>query len=110
MVSAADLALVYLSEGKPTKSELLAREAFEFDSKNQADDRQRFRVETLVGASLARQKRYNEAEPLLLEGYRGLLALKDRIAVPDHYIGLARNWIFEAYQSWGKPEKVAEWR
>ncbi len=111
MVSAADLALAYLSQGKFAESEPLAREAVEFDRKKQPDDWQRFRAESLLGASLAGQKKYAEAEPLLLEGYQGMVARKDRIAVPDRYhLDRAREWIVQLYQAWGKPEKAAEWR
>jgi eukaryotic-like serine/threonine-protein kinase len=39
----------------------------------------------VLGASLAGQKKYAEAEPLLIEGYQGMLARKDRIAVADRY-------------------------
>ena len=38
---------------------------------------------TLLGASLAGQKKYAEAELLLLEGYQGMAARKERIRVPD---------------------------
>ena len=79
MASAADLALAYLSQGKFAESEPLAREALEFDRKKQPDDWQRFRAESLLGASLAGQKKYAEAEPLLLEGYQGMLARKERM-------------------------------
>ena len=62
-------------------------------------------------ASLAGQKKYAEAEPLLLEGYQGMLARKDRIGVPDWYhLDRAREWIIQLYQAWGKPERAAEWR
>ena len=65
MASAADLALAYLSQGKFAESEPLACEALEFNRKKQPDDWQRFRSENLVGASLAGQKKYAKAEPLL---------------------------------------------
>ena len=111
MASAADLALAYLSQGKFAESEPLAREALEFDRKKQPDDWQRFRAESLLGASLAGQKKYAEAEPLLLEGYQGMVARKDRMAVPDRYhLDRAREWIVQLYQAWGKPEKAAEWK
>ena len=110
MVSAADLALAYLSRGKFTQSEPLAREALEFNRKKQPDDWQRFRAESLLGASLAGEKKYAEAEPLLLEGYQGMLARKDRIAGPDRYhLELAHQWLIQLYQAWGKPDKAAEW-
>ena len=111
MESAADLALAYLSQEKFSQSEPLAREAWEFDRKKQPDDWQRFRAESLLGASLAGQKKYAEAEPLLLEGYQGMVARKDRIAVPDRYhLARAHEWLVQLYQVWGKPAKAAEWQ
>jgi eukaryotic-like serine/threonine-protein kinase len=111
MASAADLALAYVSQGKFAASEPLAREAMEFDRKKQPDDWQRFRAETLLGASVAGQKKYAEAEPLLLEGYQGMAARKDRMTAPDWYhLDRAREWIVQLYQAWGKPEKSAEWK
>jgi tetratricopeptide (TPR) repeat protein len=111
MASASDLALAYQSQGKFAKSEALEREAFEFDRKKRPDDWQRFRAESLLGASLAGQKKYPEAEPLLLEGYQGMLARRDRMGVPGwSHLDRAREWIVQLYQDWGKPEKAAEWR
>ena len=109
--SAAQLALAYLSQGKFAESEPLAREALEFNRKKQPDNWQRFRAESLLGASLAGQKKYAEAEPLLLEGYQGMIARKDRIEASNWYnLDRAGEWIVQLYQSWGKPQKVAEWR
>ncbi len=109
MTSAADLALALVSQAKFSDGERPAREAFEFNSKNQPDNWQRFRAESLLGASEAGQKKYAEAEPLLREGYQGMLARKDRIDVPDWYhLERAREWIAQLYRAWGKPGKAAE--
>ncbi|MGA7931553.1 MAG: serine/threonine-protein kinase [Candidatus Sulfotelmatobacter sp.] len=109
MASAADLALAYVSQGKFAESEPLAREAVETYKKKEPDDWQRFRAESLLGASLAGQKKYPEAEPLLLEGYHGMLARKDRIGVPDRYhLQLAHQALIQLYKDWGKPQKAAE--
>jgi hypothetical protein len=111
MSSAADLALAYQSQQKFAQSETLAREALEFYRTKQPDDWQRFRAESLLGASLSGQKRYAEAEPLLLEGYQGMLTRKGRMPVPGWYhLDRAREWIVELYRAWGKPMKAAEWR
>src|SRR5262249_782981 len=111
MASATDLALAYLSQGKFSESEPLAREALEFDRKKQPDDWQRFHAESLLGVSLAGQKKFDEAEPLLLEGYQGMLARKERMAVPDWYhVDRAREWIVQLYRAWGKPAKASAWR
>jgi serine/threonine protein kinase/tetratricopeptide (TPR) repeat protein len=111
MDAASDLALAYVSQGKFAESEPPAREAVEFDQKKRSDDWQRFRAESLLGASLAGEKKYAEAEPLLVEGYEGMLARKDRMGVPDLYhLSRAREWIVQLYEAWGKPEKANEWR
>jgi serine/threonine protein kinase/tetratricopeptide (TPR) repeat protein len=105
-----DLALTYLAQGKFAQSEVLAREAVEADRKKRPEDWQTFFAQSLLGASLAGQKKYAEAEPLLLEGYRGMEARKGRMAVPDRYHpDRAGEWIVQLYQAWGKPKKVAEW-
>ena len=109
MASAADLALAYLSQGEFAESEALAREAMEMEGKIQPDDWQRFRAESLLGASLSGQKKYAEAEPLLLEGYRGMAARKDRMAAADRYhLDRAREWIVQLYKDWGKTQKAAQ--
>jgi eukaryotic-like serine/threonine-protein kinase len=111
MASAVDLSLAYQSQGKFAESEPLAREALEFNRKKQPDDWQRFRAETLLGASLSGQKKYAEAEPLLLEGYEGMAARKDRIAVPDWYhLDRADDWVVQLYEACNKPLKAAGWR
>lgn len=108
--SMADLALAYLSERKFAEAEPLVREALETEKKRQPNDWQRYRVASLLGASLAGQKKFADAELLLIEGYQGMLARKDRIAVSDRYhLDRAREWLLQLYQAWGKPEKTAEW-
>jgi tetratricopeptide (TPR) repeat protein len=109
--AAADLALAYLSQRKFAESEPLAREAVEFDRKKQPDEWIRFRAESLLGASLAGQKKYVEAEPLLIEGCQGMLARKDRIGIPDrNELDQARERLVRLYHAWGKPERAAEWQ
>jgi tetratricopeptide (TPR) repeat protein len=111
MTTASNLALTYIAKGQFTEAEPLAREALVFDRKKQPDDWQRFRAESLLGASLAGQKKYIEAEPLLLNGYQGMAERKQRISIPDRYhLERAQEWIVQLYRAWGKPEKAAEWR
>ena len=75
----------------------------------QPEDWQRFRAESLLGASLAGQKKYAEAEPLLVEGYYGCLARKSNMADADRSnLELARKGLVQLYKDWGKPEKAAQ--
>jgi tetratricopeptide (TPR) repeat protein len=107
----ADLALAYASQGKFAEAEPVAREALEADKKVRPDDWQRYRAASLLGESLAGEKKYTEAEPLLLEGYQGMLARQDRIDAPGRYhLELAHQWLVQLYQAWGKPDKGAEWK
>ena len=110
MVSAEDLALAYLSQGQSAEAEPLAHEALEFNQKEGSEDWDRFRAESLLGASLAGQKKYAEAEPLLLEGYKGMEAQKDQVSMSNWYnLDLTRDWLVELYRAWGRPKKAAEW-
>ena len=111
MASAADLALALLSQNRFSEAGVLAREAMETDKKIQPDSWQRYRAASLLGESLAGLKNYAESQPLLLEGYRGMLARKDRIEAPDWYhLGLAKQWLVQLYSDWNKPDKAAEWK
>ncbi|MGA9243988.1 MAG: tetratricopeptide repeat protein [Silvibacterium sp.] len=111
MTSAADLAQAYESQGQFAKAAPLARESMEFYQNQQPDNWQRFRAESLLGASLTGQKNYSQAEPLLLEGHDGMVARKETIAIPDLYqIDMARARLAELYLAWGKPAKAAEWK
>jgi adenosyl cobinamide kinase/adenosyl cobinamide phosphate guanylyltransferase len=111
MAAVAQLALAYLSQGKFGQAEPLARQAVEFHRRRQPEDWQRFRAESLLGASLSGQKKYTEAEPLLVEGYQGMAARKERIDVPDWYhLDRAREWLVQLYRAWGNPDQAARWR
>jgi tetratricopeptide (TPR) repeat protein/tRNA A-37 threonylcarbamoyl transferase component Bud32 len=111
VASVADVAMADISQRKFAEAEKFSRQAVDFYRKAQPDGWRRFCAEGLLGASLAGQKKYAEAEPLLLEGYQGMLVRKERIAVPDqYYLDRAHAWLVQLYQAWGKPEKAAEWR
>jgi serine/threonine-protein kinase len=59
---------------------------------------------TALGRVLAQQKRFAEAEPLLLENYRRLRA--DR-GEGNANVTRARGWIEDLYRDWGKPEQAS---
>jgi eukaryotic-like serine/threonine-protein kinase len=112
LTAEADLALDDVSLGDSTQAEPLAREVLEKDKKVQPDDVERFFAESLLGACLTGEKKYAEAEPLLLEGYQGMVTRKARmLAVPElRKLDRAREWIVQLYDQWGKLDKAAEWK
>ncbi|HWA15037.1 MAG TPA: tetratricopeptide repeat protein, partial [Gemmatimonadales bacterium] len=66
-----------------------------------------WRIRILLGYCLARQQRFAEAEPLMLEGYQRLAAVPN---VPPQITGAMLNRMAQLYQLWGKPEREQEWR
>jgi eukaryotic-like serine/threonine-protein kinase len=105
----ADFSSSYLAQSKFSLSEPLAREAVGGGKKARPDGWQTFFAQSLLGASLAGNKKYTEAEPLLLQGYRGMLARRDRIAAPDRYrIERSHQWLVKLYKDSGKPDKASE--
>ena len=75
------------------------------------DSWERYWSQNLLGASLAAQRQFEQAEPLLITGYQGVkqressIPLEDRGEVPQ-----AGQRIIQLYKDWDEPQKAAEWR
>ncbi len=111
MGAAADLALAHLASGNFTAAEPLAREAQDWDRKNRPGAWERFWSEIVLGASLAGQKKFVEAEPVLLEGYRGLASQKQAAGPTNRVqIEFVIRSLGELYTAWGKPDEAAKWK
>ena len=69
--------------------------------------------DSMLGASLAAQKKFDEAETLLLSGYEGL-GTGRRTSNAQNTCWFTRAQAGEAivqlYADWNKPDKAAEWR
>jgi eukaryotic-like serine/threonine-protein kinase len=106
------LARVRLAQRKATDAEPLARRALAIREKRHPDHWTRYDALSLVGAALAGQKKYAEAESLLLEGYEGLKQRRARI--PSVWRkkrpAEAGTRIIALYAAWGNKEKADEWR
>ena len=62
-----------------------------------------------MGASLAGQKKFGDAEPLLLEGYQGMAVRKNQMGAPySYHLERANDWVVQLYQAWGKPDKAVD--
>jgi eukaryotic-like serine/threonine-protein kinase len=65
----------------------------------------------MLGASLAGQRKYADAEPLLLSSYEGMIQRESTMSADDRSnLADAGNRIVKLYQSRGKSDKAAEWR
>lgn len=94
--------------GDYRRAETTLRESLMLHAKTHPPDHwQVASTKTLLARCLADQRRFEEAERLLLEGYpvveRQFGASSPRvIAVVERAVAI--------YQAWGKPDKAAEWR
>ncbi|MGO9468406.1 MAG: tetratricopeptide repeat protein [Isosphaeraceae bacterium] len=100
-----------LKERKWADAEPVLRQGLAILEAQRPDDWSRFSAQGLIGASLLGQKKYNEAEPLLLSSYDGVKARAARIPAPSKYrLTEAGDRVIQLYEAWAKPEKAAEWR
>jgi tetratricopeptide (TPR) repeat protein len=92
-------------------AEPVLREALRIWEKNNPNSWQRFRLQSLLGVTLAGLKRNAEAEPLLLSGYQGLVERKTSLSAANRpNIELAAGRLAQFYEDSGNPGKAAEWR
>jgi len=102
---------VELQVQKFLAAETLLREALGVTEKTSPDAWRRYYLQGLVGASLAGQRKYSDAEPLLVSGYDGMvLRLSTIPADKRSAVEQAGSRIVQLYEGWGKSEKAAEWR
>ena len=106
----ADLGYVRLKLKQYADAEAVLRESLAAHEKSTSAEWLRFRDESLLGASLAGQRKFELAEPLLLAGYGGLIAQARNIPGPDRpMVHDAGRWILQLYRDWGRADKVARW-
>jgi serine/threonine protein kinase/tetratricopeptide (TPR) repeat protein len=111
LASINDLAALYVKTHNYTAAEALLREALNSHDKSGANTWVRYNCQTLLGASLAGQKKYAEAESLLLSGYDGMLLRKTTIPWERRpALNDGAGWLVKLYQGWGRPESAVEWR
>ncbi|HEY7308938.1 MAG TPA: tetratricopeptide repeat protein [Gemmataceae bacterium] len=107
----AALGSTLLSQKKLVEAELKLRECLNIRQKIQPDDWSTFDVKSLLGEALLEQKKYADAEPLLLAGYEGL---KQREAkIPSHdkaHVAKALQRLKQLYEAWGQKDKAARWQ
>jgi len=79
--------------------------------KSAAGEWERYNCQSLLGWSLAGQKKYAEAEPLVTAAYEGILQREATIPVANRRVlAEAGQRVCSFYQDWGKPDKASEWK
>jgi serine/threonine protein kinase len=101
----------YLAMGQYSKAEAEFRTALDAVVKSNPDNWKRYNLESMLGGALTGEKRYVEAEPLLLSGYEGMKQRESKLApvvIPLFQEDGER--VTQLYVAWKKPDKAAEWR
>jgi len=100
-----------LAEKRPIEAEALLRPCLSIRQKMQPDDWSTFNAQSLLGGALLGQKKFAEAEPLLVQGYQGM---KDRDAkIPPQgkgNLGEGLQRLVQLYEATGDKEKTETWR
>jgi hypothetical protein len=88
-----------------------ARECLNIRAKIMTDHWLRYNAMSLLGGALGGQGKHEEAEPLLLAGYRGMHQRRDKIpGLGRIRLNQAMQRIVRLYETWDKPELAAEWK
>ena len=109
----AMLSLNLLLQNRPAEAEPVAREAVALFENNHTTDRE-YRhpyMLNLVGGALLGQKRYAEAEPLLLQGYEGMKQGEATMTGQERYrLTEAGERVVRYFEETKQPGKAREWR
>ena len=109
--SMMDLGEVYCEAKQGAKAEPPLRECLAIREKKQPDVWSTFNTRSLLGGALLGQKKYTEAEPLLMNGYAGMKAREKTIPFSGKMrIPEALDRLIEFYIATNKPEAAAKWR
>ena len=107
----AGLGKAHLLSREFSAAENHVRAALAIRMKKSPDDWLLFDTKSLLGGALGGQKKYTEAEPLLVEGYQGM---KEREAKLPPFgktrLNDAIQRLIDLYTAWEKPEEAAKWK
>ena len=70
-----------------------------------------FNTKSMLGGALAGQKKFQEAEPLLIAGYQGMNQREAAIpAAAKIRLTEALSRLIDLYTAWKKPQQAAKWK
>jgi len=110
-VQLAMVALPLLQAKAFAEAEPLLRECVAIRAKKEPEDWRTFNAKSMLGGALLGQKKYTEAEPLLLAGYEGMKQREPKIP-PDSKFRLAAalERLMQLDEALEKKDEAAKWR
>jgi hypothetical protein len=93
------------------EAELTLRQCLAIREKMIPEDWRRYNAVSMLGGALLGQKKYAEAEPLLLQGYEGMKKRESQIPLSGSTrLPEAAERLVQLYDAWVKPGQAAQWR
>jgi tetratricopeptide (TPR) repeat protein/tRNA A-37 threonylcarbamoyl transferase component Bud32 len=95
------------------EAEPILRECLTIREKNEPDQWQTFSTQSMLGEALLGQKKYAEAELLLLKGYEGMRAREKTIPTTggaERFLREAIERLVQFYEAQDKKEDAAKWK
>jgi tetratricopeptide (TPR) repeat protein len=105
------VAIDLISAGQSADAAPLLRDCLAVREQAEPDDWATFNARALLGGCLLDQRKYAEAEPLLLKGQEGMKQRRDRMpADAKDHLPRALARLVELYEATGKADEAARWR
>jgi tetratricopeptide (TPR) repeat protein len=105
-----------LERKKYVAAEQLLRECLAILQTNEPEAWATFRSQSLLGTALLGQQKFADAEPMLVQGYQGMVRAVPATG-PQHVRQQIESRTVEGleqlvhlYDAWGRPDRAAEWR
>lgn len=106
----ASLGLTLIKRGQWSEAERILRECLAIREKSEPDAWTTFNARSLLGGSLLGQKKFAEAEPMIITGYEGIKARVGKGPPGSEYrLAEAAERVHQLYEAWGKKDKDVEW-
>ncbi len=107
----AAVSLDLLKHRQYPAAETYLRECLAIREMKLPDDWVLFNTKSMLGAALAGQKKFQEAEPLLVEGYSGMKEREANIPpAAKTRLPEAIRRLVDLYTAWEKPDEAAKWQ
>src|SRR5262249_8932040 len=106
----AEAARWLVPAGAPAEAEPLLRDSLAVLEKRMPEDWRTFSALSALGGSLLGQKKYAEAERLLLKGDEGMKAREQMVLPAETRLPEALDRLIELYTATNKPDEVKKWR
>jgi serine/threonine protein kinase len=111
LISMYNLAQSLNDAGRLAEAESLLRAALSIRERKTPDEWLTFETRSLLGTNLLGQKRFAEAEPLIVLGYEDMKAHEAKMPTRSKpQLSRAAERVVRLYEAWGKSEEVRIWK